>query len=77
MPTKYGSLLIRRGGKLIGSARRCNSRRNAQRRGGQRRWAGRKRRIQTGGNRIDARRRLTCIAELVIDLDELNLRELF
>ena len=76
MPMKYDSLSIRRCGKLIGSACRCGDQRRMQRGSRQRSRAGRKGRIQTRGNRIDARRRLTRIPELVIDLDELNLREL-
>ena len=73
----YRRLSIRRCGKLIRSARRCGDQRRAQRRRGQRSRAGRKGRIQAGWDRIDARRRLTRIPELVIDLDKLNLRELF
>lgn len=77
MPMKYDGVSIRRRGKLIRSARRCGVRGRAQCGSGQRSRTGRKGRIQTSRDRINTRRRLTGIAELIVDLDELNLRKLF
>lgn len=53
----------------------CNTR--SQRRGRQRSWAGSKRWIETGRDRVDTRCRCARITKLIIDLDELDLRELF
>jgi len=55
----------------------CGQRPHAECRGRRWRRAGRKQWIETGRDRIDTRRRFTRLAELIVDLDESHLRELF
>ena len=44
---------------------------------GQGRHAGRKEWVETGRDRVNSGRRFACVPQLIIDLDELDLRELF
>jgi len=59
------------------SARECRRKTQCKRRCRQRSHAGSKGRIQTGRDRINARRGFTRVTKLIINLDKLNIGELF